>query len=175
MKYIFPCECGVRHTVSTSDAGRPLTCTCGRKLSVPSLMALRRLEPAVETVEAVRSTSSDAVHWKRLCYYLGDLLGALGVICGVIIYQTHNPFLRDITSETSDQNLYEWWVFLRQGIDTPSTPQELGFSQHQQLWEMLFWGCVGLVIVGVVLVIASCFMGKSEKLGKSSGLDKLNV
>ncbi|MDD3470764.1 MAG: hypothetical protein PHE53_12420 [Thermoguttaceae bacterium] len=160
MKYILPCECGVKHTVSTNDAGRQLTCTCGKELLVPSLMALRRLEPAVETADRSHHATNDLGHWSRLCRYLGVALGTLGIVCGVIIYQKNNPFLRDITSETTDQNLYEWWVFLRQGIDTPSTPQELGFSQHQQLWEMLFIGSAGLLVIGVALLVLGWILAR---------------
>ena len=45
-QYLMPCDCGVKITVTASQAGDQLVCECGKNLDVPSFTELRQLEPA---------------------------------------------------------------------------------------------------------------------------------
>lgn len=44
-QYLLPCECGKANPVTVAQAGRTLSCDCGREQKVPTLAGLRQLEP----------------------------------------------------------------------------------------------------------------------------------
>src|SRR4051812_9149400 len=43
-QYLLPCECGKATPVSVAQAGRTISCDCGREHTVPTLVGLRQLE-----------------------------------------------------------------------------------------------------------------------------------
>ena len=53
-RYKLVCECGEEHPVEISQAGRTITCTCGKKLPIPSMLKMKRL-PGWETEGAASS------------------------------------------------------------------------------------------------------------------------
>lgn len=45
-EFLLPCPCGQKIRVSPAQAGQTIHCSCGRSVEVPTLMAMRALEPA---------------------------------------------------------------------------------------------------------------------------------
>ena len=70
-QYLFPCECGRKLTVEPSQAGRTITCECGKEIELPSLREIRSLEPA--PVEGSREVG-------RPIWGLPDQLLLIGII-----------------------------------------------------------------------------------------------
>ena len=53
VRYLLPCElCGSTTPVDMSQAGGSVMCSCGKKLEVPSLRAIRELTPSSEATDA---------------------------------------------------------------------------------------------------------------------------
>lgn len=65
-RYKLECQCGAEHPVETSQAGREITCSCGRTLAIPSMLKMKRL-PAWEADETVseRAAVSDTAEPKE--------------------------------------------------------------------------------------------------------------
>ena len=153
MQYLLPCECGRKHPVSTSDAGCSRVCECGQKLVVPSLMALKRLEPAPKsTTKLAKSKTGDGdLSAARKWIACGIVVFLLGLVPTIVIQVEYQPYAKPITNQTEPELLFSWWTALNQGIDTPESPREMQQRQSQELWQMLFNGSVGLAIVGLGL------------------------
>src|SRR5262245_43414249 len=51
MKYLLACpSCGAKNPVETGQAGQSIRCSCGNTIEVPSIRAMRSLEPQGEDV-----------------------------------------------------------------------------------------------------------------------------
>ena len=49
IKYLLECPCGEKISVSASQAGQTVRCTCGKEREVPTLLELKKLETIEET------------------------------------------------------------------------------------------------------------------------------
>lgn len=79
-KYLVSCECGQSVAVETTQAGEDVMCSCGRKVGVPALRALRQL-PRVEVVpEKPPSSGWSPVH--GAVFAAGSLLAVCGLLVG---------------------------------------------------------------------------------------------
>jgi hypothetical protein len=81
MKYLVPCSaCGVKTPVELGQAGQTMMCSCGQPLEVPSVRALRQLEPVAEEKVA-------AATWNRRkgLVFLGSALLALAVLAAAVL------------------------------------------------------------------------------------------
>ena len=172
VKYFLPCECGRKISVSTSDAGRSVRCECGRALPVPSLIALRRLDPAPDDADGngkrrrrSAGASEDAEVIARRCTFIGIVTALCGLASVIFIIWKYKPFAREINSRTTPDNLYQWWLYLRQGLDMPPMPREIAWLHDQQIWQALLWGAVSLIAVGLALVITGAVLKYRARAG----------
>lgn len=77
MKYRLPCQrCGRALLIDVSQAGQQVGCDCGEALEVPSLRAIRALEPAAEVQATSRRRSWD--RGRGLLFAAGVVLAVLG-------------------------------------------------------------------------------------------------
>ncbi|MDR3181900.1 MAG: hypothetical protein LBT89_03110 [Planctomycetaceae bacterium] len=74
MKYVLSCPCGLAVNVEPAQAGQTAVCSCGKTLSVPSLVKLRSL-PVAEEEKTERSKSAG----KRTGFMRKALL-AVGIV-----------------------------------------------------------------------------------------------
>ncbi|MDO4558593.1 MAG: hypothetical protein Q4C47_06485 [Planctomycetia bacterium] len=156
--------------MSTRDAGRSFPCECGQKLVVPSLMALKRLEPVPESIGVTTKSSGGPTGngVARGCIAAGVVLFLLGLVPAVVIQMKYQPHAKPITHETSHAELYLWWKYLEQGIDMPELPRDASESRKQDLWQLLFNGSAALTIVGLGLCVSGIVMGRRRPRGDSS-------
>jgi hypothetical protein len=81
MKYLVPCSsCGAKTPVEIGQAGQTVACSCGRPLEVPSVRALRQLEPVAEEKVA-------AAAWNRRkgVVFLGSAILAIAVLAAAVL------------------------------------------------------------------------------------------
>jgi hypothetical protein len=78
-QYLLPCECGRAIPVSVAQAGRTISCDCGREHKVPTLAGLRRLEPVQD------GSDKPAAPWNPVrgaAFVVGVLLSLAGLAVG---------------------------------------------------------------------------------------------
>ncbi len=52
-KYLLPCTCGKKIPVESRQAGEEFLCDCGQRLTAPTMLSMRKLEPVpAETVDS---------------------------------------------------------------------------------------------------------------------------
>lgn len=123
-KYCLACTCGRKSLVAAAQAGSEIQCSCGKTLTVPRLMALRKLPSSQgqQKKEASKSDQSDAEvdYSRRIMFFVGSIVLVLGLL--LMREGLANP--PSIESATQTQNMFlhkgEW---VNQNFE-PLTPQE---------------------------------------------------
>ena len=69
--YLLPCSCGAKVPVDAAQAGQVIPCACGQSLTVPSLLAVKKLEPA---------ESPPAADSARAAWGLSQRLTVMGIV-----------------------------------------------------------------------------------------------
>ncbi|MDD3586589.1 MAG: hypothetical protein PHQ75_05360 [Thermoguttaceae bacterium] len=98
-KYALTCQCGQRHPVETCQAGREITCQCGKIISIPTLLKIKKLplwseaqsdEPAKQERDmsdtqgtATLSGASSELREQKIPVLAGNRLGVF--IVGIIL------------------------------------------------------------------------------------------
>ncbi len=84
-KYLLPCHNGNSVEVTTADAGRMVTCPCGKKVQVPTLRGVQSLPRAAQgeakPAAPTWSAQQGAMFTIGLCLLLAGLIG-LGMLYG---------------------------------------------------------------------------------------------
>ena len=79
MKYRLPCkQCGEEAVIDISQAGRQLVCRCGATVEIPSLRAIRALEPATEVRE--RRPTRSWTQGRGIVFAVGLVIAVLGLL-----------------------------------------------------------------------------------------------
>ena len=82
MKYLLPCTaCGQKTPVATGQAGQTIHCACGSALDIPSIRALRQLEPVAEAPAAPLWNKQKGL------LFVGSAIALCSVaFCGAILF-----------------------------------------------------------------------------------------
>lgn len=84
-KYLLPCHNGNSVEVTTADAGRTVTCPCGKRVQVPTLRGVQSLpraqQPEARPTAPTWSAQQGAMFTVGLCLLLAGLIG-LGMLFG---------------------------------------------------------------------------------------------
>lgn len=123
LKYLLPCECGIRIPVGKAQAGEVVSCSCGRRIEVPTLLRLRDLD-TIEDDQPLRAADSS---WD-----IRNGLIAIGVAitllaaAGAAYFFFNRPARPDeqVPRELLQQRVdtmpliktYEMWEYLRHGL-----------------------------------------------------------
>jgi hypothetical protein len=93
-QYLLPCDCGRANPVTVAQAGRTVSCGCGRDQIVPKLAVLRQLEPVTAPVsKGAREWSSS----RGILFVIGVLLALAGMAAGGLgAYLIRNVNLAEI-------------------------------------------------------------------------------
>jgi len=121
-RYLLPCPCGKKIPVETTHAGETVSCVCGQQIEVPTLLALRSLEPAEEEPDAVAARSWGVSQGLAIV----GVMVMLGAAAALIYFYVHQPVPpRAVYNETiverDIQNLTllgseRLWERLRRGL-----------------------------------------------------------
>jgi hypothetical protein len=122
MQYLVPCVCGERLSVTRSQAGQELICSCGKTVQVPKLREMASLEVAAAPVPA-RGTRGNRPKWGMARGILAafGLAFALGCFANGLYYLYWRAQID--TSITMDVELAEGEKMIEQ-------------LKPMQLWEL---------------------------------------
>jgi hypothetical protein len=171
-KYLLPCECGQSVTIGISEAGKEVSCTCGRKMVVPSLRMIRQLKPASDA-PMPKGPAWNPV--KGFIFAAGALLAIGGMIVAghsyfiysrVVEYQPSSEMLTESLKmiETMDPvELWEAWHFVKDhGLEEAGTSD---FAQAKSIAESkLQQSYIGATAaaIGLLLALISFFLPASR-------------
>lgn len=169
-QYLLPCTCGQKLTISPSQAGGQVACSCGKVLSVPTLRGLRELD-AAPTAAPVQAKAG----WSPLhgVFFAGGLVvAAIGVVYlamhglqytqikGFNLTQDFTPAvvsseMARIDALTPLKALEEWHENIEHGLGEQEEPP---WSKYKRLADYnmgrIKFGFVAL-IAGVAVAIAA--------------------
>lgn len=78
-KYLLPCDCGESIPIDATQAGQPVSCSCGRTMEIPTMRALRQLEPCAAAEQPKRKAEWNASAGAVFA------IGTLVTICGLAV------------------------------------------------------------------------------------------
>lgn len=174
MKYLLPCSCGNSIPIETSQAGQTVTCSCGQMQEVPTMRAIRQLEPAHETAPAKRRPLSTA-KWsisQRLLFTFGLAVAAIGFwFAGSLQFTRSRLDTQEVKWDTQlDTDLqkletmnlegaWETWIRVRDKDIGPYKPPPFMVARaFSERWRpIVLWtggaGIIGLIMMGVAFVL----------------------
>jgi len=123
LKYLLPCECGVRIPVGKAQAGEVVSCVCGRRIEVPTLLRLQSLD----TIEVDQPLREVEASWDiRNGLIVVGVAITLFAAAGAVYFFFTRPARPDeqVSRERLNQRVdtmplartYEVWEYLRHGL-----------------------------------------------------------
>lgn len=178
-QYLLPCSCGQKVPVEPAQAGGQVACPCGQSLSVPTLRALRSLEPAGPEVATTRRAKGGK--WSRTQGAMFSIGLAVAVISLAIVAYTSfmfvqaTPFTRDYTPELSELSAqevdqltaletYDEFVKMSsEGLGVIGTPPWVHFKKVVAEQKVVMIGSGIAAALGILAVVASFFVGSTKQ------------
>lgn len=160
-QYLLPCTCGKKLTVTASQAGHQVVCTCGATMEVPPFSRLRSLEGVTE-----ETRSRQRLSWglKQSVMLFGLFISLLSLASAYYMYlEEVKPFHDDqmkhklrSTSQInamSPKELWEFWQISKTNfIPFAEARNEMVGSQLRgEMWVKI-WLWVAAAGGGVVLI-----------------------
>lgn len=180
MKYLLPCHrCGEKLTVDVSQAGRQRICRCGATLEVPSLRAIRALEPAAETAAQPPMRSWNPT--RGVVFALGLVVALAGLAAaGVAGFGWVNTKIPPAPTADAEARVAEvdalvaaaaWdaWLDLRNNGLGPYVPPAkfLAELSLQRMFRVMVGGFVVLA-VGLAMAVSSMLMRGTQSPPKTT-------
>lgn len=166
-KYLLPCVCGQQIVVEPRQAGENITCSCGATVQAPTLMDMKRLEPA--PVEVAPKTPAAAWGLRHRLLFLGYFLVAAAIVGVVWLYverprsrfDTIDPeHIRETAQKLVPSQAWSIWESMKQGLDRRTDQAYEAAVQRFRIWQ----GVVAvLALVGVALVITGMMGAKADR------------
>ncbi|MDO4575661.1 MAG: hypothetical protein Q4D98_10670 [Planctomycetia bacterium] len=172
--YQIPCVCGKIHEVPKTSGGGSLTCDCGKTVDIPPLRELiqfpRVERPDREHAEELSLASEGGIRQRRLGMILFALCLAV-LFGGLSLYYLEGYYYwrRLYIPSVSDADLYNtWqiWQYLRRGIDSPYSRQELFIVNNVHVYWRWIVVLACLSVTCVIWAIAVLFSPVSRKKKK---------
>ena len=131
--FLLPCECAQSIVISAGQAGGVVECpACGRKVAVPKLRDVGRLEP----VSSGQPHSTSGWRLAHACMLVGGIT-ALLAWCGAAVFgvapqaSVTSDTIRANVAAASDKQILEAWKALSQsGVARPPLPDEKRLQQR---------------------------------------------
>ena len=98
MKYLLPCKCGLAVKIEAGQAGQTVTCSCGEKLLVPTMLQVKALPVAPEIS---RPQSEEAGMLGRTFFILGIVL-LVPALCFALYLFIYPPLPSDVLEKRKE-------------------------------------------------------------------------
>ena len=176
MKYLLPCSCGKTVTVDVGQAGQSLRCECGRKLEVPTMRAIRQLEPLrdVQLRQSRRkkpwSLTQGAVFASGLAIMVAGLATAAYFQIGRSRLQTEAvPWdnlelaLKNIDNMNIDQ-AFQLWQEIRDDPIGPYHPPNYIMARYVSAGVLNYvLGSLGVAALGLIVLLSAFLLSPRKK------------
>jgi len=126
-QYLLPCECGKATPVSVAQAGRTISCDCGREHTVPTLAGLRQLERVGDELPGKGAPPATWNAVRGAAFVVGVILALVGLTVGA--YGSYRLRLIDVGA-------VEEYVQSRETLDFEMIDQ-LSPDQVYDLWQVI--------------------------------------
>ena len=182
-QYLMPCDCGVKITVTASQAGDQLVCKCGKNLDVPSFTELRQLEPAAAPTDGPDHKRRNWSRVQALLFTCG-LLTAV-VASGGIGFATYlrsqidttdtietiaDDYLKFLDQRSPTELLEIWGNIRNKGLTEVrglEVPEYIVNQQNYKRLTQAIYLASGAVAIGIVMTITSLLAGPRHKSGSA--------
>lgn len=160
--YELPCSCGAAAVVDPGQAGQAIVCAgCGARLTVPTLLEMRRLKPIAVDDEATRPAE-----WSPLqsaLFGLGAIVCFAAIAASIYyslqwlqVVDTERPDMRGITWRTDYDKLTPvealdtWYTF---NVDLPLLPKPYWLQQRELAdhFRLIVLSAIGVALLGAAL------------------------
>ena len=167
-QFLLPCECGQTLPIGISQAGQELTCSCGRSITIPSMRAIRQLQPVKAATKAPEKTWNPV---KGFIFGIGALLIIGGLVTAGHSYFVYSQVVdyKPSSAELSMQleeidklsapNLWELWHL---NLDHPlepagSSPFAILQGMAKDKQQLVYMG-LSVALAGLVCAVISLFI-----------------
>mgnify|MGYP000386237537 CR=1 FL=1 len=160
--YLLPCKCGRKHPVEPTQAGQQIPCDCGNLLAIPTLLEMRKLEPA-RAVVADKNGTSWGVAQRTIV--AGIVLCLVGVAL-VAYFWLRRPELPDDTTirrivqqqveaASPSELIWMWQTMRSEGLQPGRDKAVRSLLEWRRRYNLAMAGsCVVILAGGVVVVCA---------------------
>lgn len=161
-RYLLPCSCGKSSSISAAQAGETITCSCGKRLEVPTLRGLRdleRVEPDAATLREAGRTWEDrhrvafvlvviAVAALGTAGYLAARLPAKPVFISADNAEEAQREAEEKLRNSSGKQVLDLYEELKRGLSAGPPIESTEETRQLMLWCMGIAGGVALASLG---------------------------
>jgi hypothetical protein len=175
MKYLLPCDCGKSIGIELSQAGQTVACSCGKKLDVPAMRAIRMLEPDEQIEAAPTKREWSAAH--GAVFAVGSLLLVFGLGIGIVSHlrysylsahipppptpETTSAWVAEVDRWTAAES-WEFWIAERDR-ETPRVSMHAIIMRDIQGVHQRAMVAYGIAAAGLLLAVGSTLLGARRK------------
>ncbi len=161
-RYLLPCNCGRRLTVSAAQAGDLLQCECGQRVEVPTLRHLAALEHVADTRRPERTWGA-----RQGVVFLGGTLIVLAAVALVWLQirepkPIQDPLLKHVVESMTFEQLWRVWPDFQIGIQRRLLPLEAAVFEQNRIeirqWQQWRWTAVAVAAAGVIVIAIGVFL-----------------
>lgn len=177
MNYRLNCPCGVVHSVSTSQAGQEIHCTCGNSLQVPTLRGLKELPP-IDAPGAAQVPQRHADDARRPSILLGTMFALIFLSVPTAIFFGWQRMKLDtsLTQESDRQYAFAqldaagplalselWENYETHSLGSPSKPDFYLIQQRARTLEMGTAIACGVALLAAIVAAAVLVMQRERR------------
>jgi hypothetical protein len=164
-RYLLPCTCGRRLTVTAAQAGDLLLCECGQRVEVPTLRHLAALEQVNDAPPRERTWGA-----RQGLIFLGATLIVLAAAAFLWLqFREPQPFREPLFEHDTSKidkmtygDLWKIWPSFEKGIQrTLFGPEAAAFEWNRleiQQWRQWRWTAIAVAGAGVIIIAISLFV-----------------
>jgi len=167
-KYLLPCECGRKHPVEPAQAGERTLCQCGEWLVIPTLLEMRKLEPAHAT-EVKAGKSSWGLTQQLMV--AGAVIGLIGVVLTAYFWirrpkipddRTIRLFVQQQVEAARPAELVWMWQTMRsEGLQPGRDKAVRSLLEWRRRYNLAMAGSCVVILAGGVVVLCALFISKN--------------
>lgn len=170
-KYLLPCNCGKKIVVEPGQAGQSIRCACGAELEVPTLMALRRLDPAEpehqQPGQAGPRPAAASTGWgiRQGIVFFGSIVTLIGLIVATYLFVTRpqlpkreqiRPRINSLSPLASRR---VWFEIRSQGPDIYLKWDAEGFEGRLFRYRLSLGVALAVALGGVAIAATALLQG----------------
>jgi hypothetical protein len=172
-RYLLPCNCGRRLTVTAAQAGDLMQCECGQRVEVPTLRHLAALEQVADAPRQEQTWGA-----RQGLIFLGGTLIVLAAVALVWLQirepkPIREPLVELDVNKMTFADLWAFWPRLEQGIQRILFAREAATFERNRYeisqWRQWRWTAIAVAGAGVLIIVIGLFVVPRKSRAKSLG------